>query len=49
MPCEDVNDVRGLDGMHSLAGLSTSDVDALVAVLVHSVSTADIRAVEAEG
>jgi hypothetical protein len=49
MPCEDVDNVGRLESMHSLAGLSTSDVDALVAVFVHSVSAADVCAVETEG
>lgn len=49
MPCKNVNNVRGLEGMHSLASLGTSDMDALVAVLVHAVSAANVCAVKAEG
>lgn len=49
MPCENVDDVRGLEGMHGLASLGTSHVNALVAVFVHAVSATNVCAVEAEG
>lgn len=49
MPCQDVDDVSGIEGMNSLTGLSASDVDTLVAVLVHTMGAADVCAVEAEG
>jgi hypothetical protein len=49
MPCENIDDVRGLEGMHGLASLSTSNVNALVTIFVHAVSAADVCAIEAEG
>lgn len=49
MPCENVDDVRSLESMHGLASLSTSDVNALVAIFVHAMSAANVCAVEAEG
>lgn len=41
--------MSGIEGMNSLTGLSASDVDTLVAVLVHTMGAADVCAVEAEG
>lgn len=35
--------------MHSLASLSTSDMDALITVFVHTMGTADVCAIETEG
>ena len=49
VPCENVDNVRSLEGMHSLASLGTSNVNALVAIFVHTVSAANVCAVEAEG
>lgn len=49
MPCKNVDDVRSLEGMHGFASLGTSNMNALIAIFVHAVSTANVGAVEAEG
>lgn len=49
MPSEDIDDVRSVKGMHRLARLCTSNVDAFITVLVEAMGAAYIGAVEAEG